>query len=62
MIIKNKFDAKFFQPRCLKDIFEYLFHYAITQPLTLVIDEFQDIEKVNSSLFSDLQNLWDSYK
>ena len=62
MIIKNKFNAKFFQPRCLKDIFEYLFHYATTQPLTLVIDEFQDIEKVNSSLFSDLQNLWDSYK
>lgn len=61
-IIKNKFEAKFFQPKCLKDIFEYLFHYATTQPLTLVVDEFQDIEKVNSSLFSDLQNLWDSYK
>lgn len=61
-IIKNEFDAKFFQPTGLKDIFEYLFHYATTQPLTLVVDEFQDIEKVNSSLFSDLQNLWDSYK
>ncbi len=61
-IIKNKFDAKFFQPNSLKDIFEYLFHYATTQPLTLVVDEFQDIEKVNSNLFSDLQNLWDSYK
>jgi len=61
-VIKNKFDAKFFQPSSLKDIFEYLFHYATTQPLTLVVDEFQDIEKINSSLFSDLQNLWDSYK
>lgn len=61
-IIRNKFDAKFFQPSSLKDIFEYLFHYATTQPLTLVVDEFQDIEKVNNSLFSDLQNLWDSYK
>lgn len=61
-IINNKFDAKFFQPNSLKDIFEYLFHYATTQSLTLVVDEFQDIEKVNSSLFSDLQNLWDSYK
>ena len=61
-IIRNKLDAKFFQPSGLKDIFEYLFHYANTQPLTLVVDEFQDIEKVNSSLFSDLQNLWDHYK
>jgi len=61
-IIKDKFEAKFFQPNSLKDIFEYLFHYATTQSLTLVVDEFQDIEKVDSSLFSDLQNLWDSYK
>lgn len=61
-IIKNKFDTKFFQPSNLKDIFEYLFHYATTRPLTLVVDEFQDIAKVNSSLFSELQNLWDSYK
>lgn len=61
-IIKNEFNAKFFQPSSLKDIFEYLFHYATTQPLTLVVDEFQDISKVNNSLFSDLQNLWDSYK
>lgn len=61
-IISNSLDAKFFSPATLKDIFEYLLHYAKSKPLTLVVDEFQDIEKVNNSLFSDLQNLWDSNK
>ncbi len=61
-IIRNQLGVKFFQPSSLRDIFEFLFDYAKTTPLTLVVDEFQDIERVNSSLFSDLQNLWDSYK
>ena len=29
-----------------KDIFEYLFDNAKQTPLTLVVDEFQDIEKI----------------
>lgn len=62
LVIQNQLKAKFFQPRTLKDIFEYLFDYAKAQPLTLVIDEFQDIEKINKGLFSDLQNLWDQDK
>lgn len=61
-IISNQLGVKFFQPSSLRDIFEFLFDYAKTTPLTLVVDEFQDIERVNPSLFSDLQNLWDSYK
>lgn len=61
-IIIDKLDAKFFQPKTLKDIFEYLLHYSKSQPLIVVVDEFQDIAKVNNSLFSDIQNLWDSDK
>lgn len=61
-LIIERLGAKFFQPQSLREIFEYLFDYAKQTSLTLVVDEFQDIEKVNSSLFSDLQNLWDSYK
>lgn len=61
-LIAEKLGAKFFQPQSLRDIFDYLLDYAVSTPLTLVIDEFQDIEKVNNSLFSDLQHLWDSYK
>ena len=32
------------------------------QHITLFIDEFQDFFRVNSSIYSDMQNIWDSYK
>lgn len=61
-IIRLQLNAKFFQPQSLLEIFEFLFHYAQSTPLTLVVDEFQDIEKLDVGIFSGLQNLWDSYK
>lgn len=61
-IIKNTLDAPFFHPKSLKDILEFILYASTKQPLTLVIDEFQDIEKINKGLFSDIQNLWDNYK
>lgn len=61
-IIGTRLGARFFQPSSLQDIFEYLFNYAKTHTLTLVVDEFQDIDLVNSSLFSSLQHLWDTHK
>jgi AAA+ ATPase superfamily predicted ATPase len=61
-IIRVELAAKFFQPRSLKDIIEYLLEYTKSKPLTVIMDEFQDIQKVNSSLFSDIQNLWDANK
>lgn len=32
------------------------------RPLTLVIDEFQDFKRVNPSVFSDMQKIWDLNK
>ena len=61
-ILQNEMNTKFFKPESLKDIYEYLLDYSTHTPITVVIDEFQDIERVNNSLFSDLQNLWDEYK
>mgnify|MGYP001331200183 CR=1 FL=1 len=61
-IIRLQLNAKFFQPQSLLDIFEFLFHYAQSTPITLVVDEFQDIEKLDAGIFSGLQNLWDNYK
>ncbi len=61
-IIRNELGAKFFKPQSLKDIFEYLLDYSKNEPLTVIVDEFQDIQRVNSSLFSDIQNLWDASK
>ena len=44
------------------DIFKLLLETATRQPLTVVIDEFQEFYKVNPAIFSEMQNLWDSYK
>ena len=33
-----------------------------TQHINLFIDEFQDFYRVNPSIYSDMQNIWDSYK
>lgn len=44
------------------DIFKYLMQVSKTRPLTLVIDEFQDFKRVNPSVFSDMQKIWDLNK
>ncbi len=44
------------------DIFKYLMQVSKTRPLTLVIDEFQDFKRVNLSVFSDMQKIWDLNK
>lgn len=41
-------------------VLKHLFELAQTRRFSLVIDEFQEFATVNPSLFSDLQNLWDS--
>lgn len=46
----------------IKDLFEQLLIFATKEHYTLIIDEFQEFENVNSSIFSDIQNLWDQYK
>lgn len=50
------------QPDSLKSLLEILLTYAKTNPITLIIDEFQELQKINPSFFSDMQNLWDSYR
>lgn len=50
------------QPKQLREIITILFEYAEHNPLTLILDEFQDVGRVNSGFFSDLQNLWDQFR
>ncbi|MBU1990124.1 ATP-binding protein [bacterium] len=45
-----------------KELFEYLMDLAKTRSFTLVIDEFQEFISINPSIYSDMQNIWDSYK
>ncbi|MDR1971099.1 MAG: ATP-binding protein [Treponema sp.] len=42
--------------------FEELLRFAETTPYTLIIDEFQDFERVNPSIFGEIQRLWDQYR
>ena len=44
------------------DIFEYLMKLSKQQHFTLFIDEFQEFFKVNKSIFSDMQRIWDLHK
>lgn len=62
-IIQTTLDVKIFgQIVKFKDLFEYLMELAISRHFTLVIDEFQEFLQINSSIYSDMQNIWDSYK
>ena len=44
------------------DIFKFLMQLSKTRHLTIVIDEFQDFKRVNPSVFSDMQKIWDLNK
>ncbi len=44
------------------DIFRFLMQLSKTRHLTVVIDEFQDFKRVNPSVFSDMQKIWDLNK
>ncbi len=43
-------------------IFKYIMELSLNRHITLFIDEFQDFFRVNPSIYSDMQNIWDSYK
>lgn len=45
-----------------RDLFEQLLIFGTKEHYTLIIDEFQEFANVNSSIFSEIQNLWDQYK
>ncbi|MFK5926786.1 MAG: ATP-binding protein [Desulfuromusa sp.] len=45
-----------------RELFEFLLEQSNHHPFTLVIDEFQEFLTINDSIYSDMQNLWDSYK
>lgn len=45
-----------------KDLFEVVMKEAQKRHITLVVDEFQTLYKINPSIFGDIQNIWDRYK
>jgi len=43
-------------------LFEFLVAFSKQNPITIIIDEFQDFYHVNSSIYSDIQRVWDLNK
>lgn len=43
------------------EIFEYIMKLSVERQITLFIDEFQDFFRVNKSVYSDMQRIWDMY-
>ncbi|MGM9695078.1 MAG: ATP-binding protein [Alloprevotella sp.] len=45
--------------RSFSALFDFLMQLSAERPLTLFIDEFQDFYRVNNSIYSDMQRIWD---
>ncbi len=62
-IIQDVLGVKIFgEIKTFKELFEYLMELSRTKHFTLVIDEFQEFLHINNTVYSDMQNIWDSYK
>lgn len=62
-IIAQSLDT--FVPREIKtfrSLFQYLMELATNRSFNLVIDEFQEFYSINESVYSDMQNIWDTYR
>jgi AAA+ ATPase superfamily predicted ATPase len=61
--IERKLQVKLFgSVTQFKDLFQYLMDLSATRNFSLIIDEFQEFHTVNPSVYSEMQNIWDSYK
>ncbi|MFV0471400.1 MAG: ATP-binding protein [Paludibacteraceae bacterium] len=61
--ISNKLNVDIFgELRTFKDVFGYLMNLSQSRPFTLIIDEFQEFRTVNSSIYSEMQHIWDAGK
>ncbi len=62
-IISNELNIKILGTfKSFRNLFEYLMQLSLNTHFTLVIDEFQEFLYINSSIYSDMQNIWDEYK
>ncbi|MDR1783288.1 MAG: AAA family ATPase [Dysgonamonadaceae bacterium] len=50
------------QIRNFKDVFAFLMDLSQNRHFTLIIDEFQEFRNINTAIYSEMQNVWDSKK
>ncbi len=61
--IKRTFSKEMYGSfKSFKDIFGYLIELSKTNHFTLIIDEFQEFNSVNSGVYSEMQHVWDMHK
>jgi len=61
--IRHKLQVEIFgELHSFKSVFGYLMELSKTRHFTLIIDEFQEFNTINPSVYSDMQNIWDSQK
>lgn len=61
--IEAKLGVKIYgEIKTFENIFAYLLEISKNQSFTLIIDEFQEFYKINPSIYSSIQKLWDSNK
>lgn len=61
--IRHKLQVEIFgELKTFRNVFGYLMELSKTKHFTLVIDEFQEFNMINPSVYSDMQNIWDSQK
>jgi len=61
--IVNKLDVKILGTiRTFEVLFEYILQLGESKKFTLIIDEFQEFYRINRSIYSSMQKLWDINK
>lgn len=49
------------QAKSFAEIFRSILTAAVARPVTLVIDEFQEFDRVNPAIFGEVQKIWDEF-
>lgn len=61
--IKQKLQVPIFgEIKTFKELFGFLIELSKSRSFTLIIDEFQEFYSVNTSVYSEMQNIWDANK
>ncbi|MDR1169787.1 MAG: ATP-binding protein, partial [Prevotellaceae bacterium] len=60
--IENKLSVSLGSFQNFAQLFKALMIQSQSRQFTLSIDEFQEFANINPSIFSEIQNIWDSYK
>lgn len=61
--IKDKLQVNLFgKITKIKDLFAWIMELSESRRFTLIFDEFQEFKTINPSIFSEIQNIWDSKK